>query len=189
MTDKSRAPHKAASPQAQEPHDANAVPTTGAPEAEVPVSEHAGAHAANATSQQENADSTASEKPGLIEQATGLYGDARTWLDSELDFQKGRVAYTTRAAKLAAIFTGVGLVTLLCALITLLLGIFMTVIYYFGPLIALLTVPPLWGLLGWLALRQARARVRDAADMIAETGGVTGHKSDTGEQPGGDGHG
>lgn len=115
-------------------------------------------------------------RPTMAQQLTGLYADGRLWLDSELGFQKSRVNYTVRAAKLGAIAVCIGLFSLLCAFITLLLGIFMTVIYYFGPLVALLTVPLAWALLGWLALRYAGSRLRDTKAMIAETGGITGRK-------------
>ncbi|WOE74086.1 hypothetical protein [Alterisphingorhabdus coralli] len=116
------------------------------------------------------------DKPAMVDQLKGLYADGQTWFQAELGFQKGRINYTVRAAKLGAIGVGVGLFTLLCAYITLLLGIFMTVAHYFGPLIALLTVPLTWTVLGLLALRFAKSQLNSTKAMIAETGGITGRK-------------
>ncbi|MEM1131632.1 MAG: hypothetical protein AAGH53_01705 [Pseudomonadota bacterium] len=121
-------------------------------------------------------------KPPMVEQLTALYDDGRTWFEAELGFQKGRINYTVRAAKLGAIALGVGIFTLLCSYITLLLGMFMVVAHYFGPLIALLTVPLTWAVLGLLALRYAKSRITDTKAMIAETGGITGHKDQKSEE-------
>lgn len=137
----------------------------------------AGQTAPKAPSGKDEPDS-AEAQPTLLGQLTSLYADGKALLESELSFQKGRVNYTVRAAKLGAIAVVVGIVALLCALITLLLGIFVSVWYYVGPVIALCTVPLAWALLGWLAFRYAGSRLRDAKAMIAETGGITGRKPD-----------
>jgi len=119
----------------------------------------------------------ASTETGIIDQIRQTVDDSKVWIDSEIEFQKVRLKDGGSRIKSISVFSGIGLSLILSAFISLLLGIFLTVVFYFGPLIALATVPLAFGLIGFISLRIAITKIAGLAKMVNNSGGITGLKS------------
>lgn len=124
------------------------------------------------------ADMHNAEKPGIISQVRQTIDESKDWLEAELAFQQVRLRDGGQRVKTIAILMGAGIVLFLCAFMCVLLGIFLTVTYYFGPLIALLTVPLAFGIFGYISFRMALSKMRNFKDMVRSTGGITGLKTE-----------
>lgn len=120
----------------------------------------------------------ASAKPSITEQIRSTIDESKTWLEAELAFQKVRLQDGGKRVKTISILMGVGAVLLLCSFITLLLGVFLTVAVYIGPITALIAVPISYALLGYLAFRVAMGKIGTLKNMVRNNGGFTGLKTD-----------
>ncbi|WP_438725853.1 phage holin family protein [Parasphingorhabdus sp. DH2-15] len=121
-------------------------------------------------------------QPGIIEQVKQTVDDSKEWIESELAFHKVRLREGSQRAKSIGLFIGIGAALFVCSFTTLLLGIFLTVTYYFGPIVAVITVPAAYAIFGYLALRAALAKIHQLKTMVQQTGGITGMKaSDAGD--------
>jgi hypothetical protein len=121
---------------------------------------------------------SASAKPSITEQIRSTVEDSKAWLESELDFQKVRFQDGGKRVKTISILMGAGAVLLLCSFITLLLGVFLTVAFYMGPITAMIAVPIIYALLGYMAFRIAIGKIGGLKTMIRNNGGITGLKTD-----------
>lgn len=121
---------------------------------------------------------SASEKPSITEQIRGTVDESKAWLEAELAFQKVRLQDGGKRVKTISILMGAGAVLLLCSFITLLLGVFLTVAVYIGPITALIAVPISYALLGYLAFRVAIGKIGGLKNMVRDNGGITGFKTD-----------
>ncbi len=122
-------------------------------------------------------------QPGIIEQVKQTVDDSKEWIESELAFHKVRLREGGQRAKSIGLFIGVGAALFICSFTTLLLGIFLTVTYYFGPIVAVISVPAAYAIFGYLALRAALAKIGQLKTMVQETGGITGMKASNADNP------
>ena len=120
----------------------------------------------------------ASEQPSITEQIRSTVDESKAWLEAELAFQKVRLQDGGSRVKSISILMAAGAVLLLCSFITLLLGVFLTVAVYIGPVTALIAVPISYALLGYLAFSIAMSKIGGLKNMVRDNGGITGLKAD-----------
>lgn len=118
------------------------------------------------------------DKPSIANQIRDTVDESKAWLESELNFQKVRLRDGGQRVKSISIFIGAAIILLLCAFISLLLGIFLTITFYFGPIIALITVPFTYCIIAYALFRMAMGRIRNLKTVIEKNGGITGLKTE-----------
>lgn len=106
----------------------------------------------------------------LFDDAEALFGDAKTYVEAELAFQKSRAGFTAGRVKWAAVYGAMAFGFVHLALIALVVGLVIALTPLIGPWLATLVVVIALLAAAAVLLMKVRARVADIRSVFEDSG-------------------